>query len=188
MAAGATITPRAGCPWAAVPGLQAEPWAALAAGAGGKAYLQKPSAPFTMSPLCPCKSASCVVPWLSCYLRTPWAFAVLTWKHWSQEQGGPVLHPHPQAHPESPADLCEFLRSWGAGGAGVRCTLWKWCTLWHREPVSPSVLWNMEGLSAYVFISALPWLSTAWSTLTQVYTHMHTHMHVHTPRSFSAED
>ena len=81
----------------------------------------------------------------------------------------------PQAHPESPADLCEFLWSWGAAGAGVRRTLWKWCTLWHQEPVSPSVLCSMEGLSAYMFISTPHWLSTARSTLTRVYTHMHTH-------------
>ena len=123
MAAGATITPRAGCPRAAVPGLQAEPWPALAAGAGGKACLQKPSAPFSMSPLCLCKSASCVVPWLSCYLRTPLSLCCAHMKALKSRTRGTSSPSSPQAQPESPADLCEFLRSWGAGGAGVRCTL-----------------------------------------------------------------
>ena len=153
MAAGATITPRAGCPRAAVPGLQAEPWPALAAGAGGKACLQKPSAPFSMSPLCLCKSASCVVPWLSCYLRTPLSLCCAHMKALKSRTRGTSSPSSPQAQPESPADLCEFLRSWGAGGAGVRCTLCKWCPLWHQGPVSPAVLCSMEGPGAYMFIS-----------------------------------
>ena len=82
--------------WAAVPGLQAEPWPALAAGAGGQACLQKPSAPLSVSPLCPHKSALCVVPWMSCYLRTPLSLCCAHMTALNEEQGGPVLHPHPK--------------------------------------------------------------------------------------------